>query len=315
MIMDVRKRTVPCNHVGEPMNVFGERDLIFFKVRFNNFRDVSGSVANEVTDREEWDECECCLCLPENYSEDGEPTQLAIYCHGAGGRVCEETNMIGGVTQILPCVDAGYAALDVNGAKTHGITMGNFEHLMALYKAYRHVVKNYNVTERIVLSGESMGGQVAVNFVNMFPNIVLTVGLFYPRLNMKSFETADGHFCLGTWDKTTVGSSGKSTREWIAEYFHFENGEWNEERVIGFEPYNNRSFTNENGEKVVIPPCPIKIWHGTVDTIVDPVVSSEYVKAVRRGGCYAELLIIEGIGHKTINSMREELRMWFDRFC
>ena len=91
--MDIRKRVVPNNHLGDPITSVGEREFIFFKVKFNNFRDVSGSTANEVTDREEWDECECCLCLPENYSEDGEPTQLAIYCHGAGGRVCEETNM------------------------------------------------------------------------------------------------------------------------------------------------------------------------------------------------------------------------------
>ena len=94
-----------------------------------------------------------------------------------------------------------------------------------------------------------------------------------------------------------------------------EGGLWNEERVIGFEPYHNRSFTNKNGEKVVIPPCPIKIWQGTVDTIVDPVITEEYVKAVRRGGCYVELRRIKGLGHKTIDAMRTELRMWFDRFC
>ena len=73
-------------------------------------------------------------------------------------------------------------------------------------------------------------------------------------------------------------------------------------------------FTNEKGEKVVIPPCPIKIWHGTADTVVDHVVSVEYIKAVRRGGCYGELRLIEGIGHQIIPAMQTELRMWFDRF-
>lgn len=305
--MDIRKRVVPNNHLGDPITSVGEREFIFFKVKFNNFRDVSGSTANEVTDREEWDECECCLCLPENYSEDGEPTQLAIYCHGAGGRVCEETNMIGGVTQILPCVDAGYAALDVNGSKTHGITMGCLEHLMALYKAYKHVVKNYNVTDRIVLSGESMGGQVAVNFANMFPSIVLTLGLFYPRLNIEGVEV-DGHYCLGTWDKFA------STREKIVENFRFPTNDWCEQNLIGFHSYKIRSFINNEGERVVIPPCPIKVWQGTEDKTVDPVMVEEFVNSIRRSGSYVEFHKLEGVAHRANDAMRQELLMWFNRF-
>ena len=61
-----------------------EYDCIFFKVTFNNFRDVSYSTANEVLDREEWDECECVLCLPDSYTDDGEETPLILSCHGAG---------------------------------------------------------------------------------------------------------------------------------------------------------------------------------------------------------------------------------------
>ena len=41
-------------------------EKIFFKVKFNNFREVSGSTANEVLDREEWSECEAVLCLPDS---------------------------------------------------------------------------------------------------------------------------------------------------------------------------------------------------------------------------------------------------------
>ena len=73
-------------------------------------------------------------------------------------------------------------------------------------------------------------------------------------------------------------------------------------------------YTIHKGEKVVIPPCPIKIWHGTADTVVDHVVSVEYIKAVRRGGCYGQLRLIEGIGHQIVPAMQTELRMWFDRF-
>ena len=82
---------------------------IYFKVRFNNFRDVSGSTANEVTDREEWDECECVLCLPDSYSEMGEETPLILSCHGAGSVVREDGGRTGGVAYCSECIKRGYA--------------------------------------------------------------------------------------------------------------------------------------------------------------------------------------------------------------
>ena len=308
-------RVVPMDQRGNPYPDGKERNLIYFNVKYNHHRDLCTSTAKEVADKEEFAECRAVLCLPDNYSDSGEKTQLIIACHGAGSVVDFETHRTGGLGGVLSCVDAGYAALDIDGADPSGLTMGNPEHVFALYRAYKYAIKHYNLTERVVLYGGSMGGQTAVNFANTFPSLCLALGIFYPRLNILSFETADGHHCHGTWDTTTPGKSGISTRERIILNFHMDGGEWNGDRVAGFEPYNNRSFTNEKGEKVVMPPCPIKIWHGTADSVIDPVISQEYVKAVRRGGCYAELRMIEGVGHWTIPSMRDELKMWFDRFC
>ena len=101
-------------------------EKIFFKVKFNNFRDVSGSTANEVLDREEWSECEAVLCLPDTYTEDGEPTQLILSCHGAGHTVSEEAAKLGGLGYAAECIRAGYAALDISGSAPHGLTMADF---------------------------------------------------------------------------------------------------------------------------------------------------------------------------------------------
>ena len=311
--MDIKKRTVPCNHVGEPMNVFGERNLIFFKVRFNNFRDVSGSVANEVTDREVWDECECCLCLPDSYTDDGEPTQLIISCHGAGSIVEEERNIVGGVSYVMRCVDEGYAALDVNGSVPNGLSMGCPEHIFALYKAYKHAVKNYNLTERVLVAGASMGGHTAMNFVHTFPSLVIAAGLIYPRLNIDGVDV-DGHHCIGTWEKNTPGADGKSTHDRIIDVYRFPTQEWCEENTIGFNPYHTRSFIGADGKKVTFVPCPIKVWQGLEDKTVDPVGTEEYVNSVRRSGSYIELKKIEGIAHKIVPVMREEILLWFNRF-
>ena len=307
-------RAVPRDLKGNLYPDKKERNLVYFNVKYNHNRHLCDSITPEVDDKEEWDECRAVLCLPDSYSETGKKTQLIIACHGAGTVVDRENLFAGGIGGTLKCIDAGYAALDIDGADRTGLSKGNPEHIFALYRAYKYAIEHFNLTERVVVHGASMGGMTATNFANTFPSICLALGLYYPRLNMRTFKTEDGHECLGTWDKLNPGADGRNKRDQILEYFHM-GSDWNLDRVAGFESYNNRSFTNDKGEKVVIPPCPVKIWHGNADTVVDHIVSVEYVKAIRRGGCYADLRIIDGLGHKTIDSMRTELRMWFDRFC
>ncbi len=65
--MDIRKVIIPCDKSGEPMSAELEREYIFFKARFNNFREISGSTENAVLDREQFAEFEAVLCLPDSY--------------------------------------------------------------------------------------------------------------------------------------------------------------------------------------------------------------------------------------------------------
>ena len=216
--MEIRKRIVPNTKKGEPISGAKEREYIFFKVKFNNFRVVFSTDENEVLDRFVEDECECVLTLPAGYSADGEPTPLIIACHGAGSRVCAENNLVGGVEQVSACVDAGYAALDVNGSVLHGSSMGCPEHIFALYKAYKYAIRHYNLSERVLIAGASMGGHTALNFANMFPSISLAIGIFYPRLNMDGVTVGD-HYCIGTWDKTERKNGAQSTRDKIIDIY------------------------------------------------------------------------------------------------
>ncbi|MBO7175769.1 MAG: hypothetical protein J6W14_00205, partial [Clostridia bacterium] len=217
------------------------------------------------------------------------------------------------VKYVKECVDAGFAALDVCGSELHGLTMGCPEHMMAAYKAYRYAIKHFNLSERVLVAGASMGGHSAMNFANMFPGIVTAIGMFYPRLNMDGV-TVDGHYCIGTWDKRNHAEGKPSTHDRIVDIYRFPADEWCEANTIGFNPYRTRSFVNADGERVVIPPCPIKIWQGTADTTVDPVMVQEFVRSVRRSGSYIELHMLEGVAHKISPVMREELVMWFNRF-
>jgi len=312
--MEIKKTIVHTAADGTTTSVEGGREYIFFTVKFNHFRDVSGSSQHIVTDREEWAECECVLALPESYTDEGAETPLIIACHGAGSRVCAASDLVGGLRMVPNCIDAGYAALDVCGSEPHGLTMGCPEHIFAIYKAYRYVIKHYNLSERVLVTGRSMGGHVAMNFANTFPGIVIALGLCFPRLNMDSVEI-DGHHCIGTWDKQgNAGADGKNTHSRIMDIYHFPTDEWCEENTIGFNPYRTRSFVNSEGKRVVIPPCPIKIWQGTEDKTVDPVMVEEFVNSVRRSNSYIEFHKLDGVTHQMTHVMRDELLMWFNRF-
>ena len=306
--MEIRKKVV------SKIDEDGEREVIFFKVRFNNFRDVSYSTANEVLDREEWDECECVLCLPDSYTDDGDETPLILSAHGAGSRVCEAENKTGGIGYCRECLKHGYAILDVCGSQPHGLTMGCPEHIFALHKAYLYATKHYNLSKRVFVAGASMGGHTAMNFAHTFPGIVVALGLIYPRLNMDGVEI-DGHYCIGTWDKTKKNeTTGLSTKDRIVDIYRFPEDEWFAPNTVGFNPYRTRSFIGADGKRVVIPPCPIKVWQGTADVTVDPVMVTEFVESVRRSGSYIEFHLMEGVGHKINDVMRTEIAMWFNRF-
>ena len=310
---EIRVRMIPNSVKGEALPNEREREYIYFSVRYNRYRDVSDSAENRVLDREEIAECECVLCLPDNYTGQGEKTPLILSFHGAGSRVCAADHTVGGVSYVSQCIDAGFAALDVCGSAPHGLTMGCPEHLLAAYHAYRYAVRHYHLDERVLVAGASMGGHTAINFINMFPNLPAAVGIFYPRLNIDG-AVIDGHYCIGTWDKTTRRDDKPSTHDRVAEIYHFPSGEWFEDSTLGFNPYRSRSWLDGAGQRVVLPPCPIKIWQGTADTTVDPVMTEAYVNSVRRAGCYIELRKLEGVGHTITPVMRQELVLWFRRF-
>lgn len=306
--MEIRKELRMGGPYGDKL-----RQCIFFTVNYNHFRDVDTSTTAQVRDREEMATCECVLCLPENYSADGEQTPLILSFHGAGPYVSAADDAVGGVEYVQSCIDAGYAALDVCGSEPHGFTMGCPEHLFAAYKAYRYAVKHYNLSEKVLVAGASMGGHTAMNFANLFPSLVLAAGLFFPRLHIESV-TVNGHNCVGTWDKRNPNKKLPSTHDLILEIYHFKEDAWSDETTIGFNPYRTRGFVNADGERVVIPPCPIKIWQGTADKTVDPVFIEEYVRSVRRSGSYIELHNMEGVGHSQTHEMCTELVYWFNRF-
>ena len=116
------------------------------------------------------------------------------------------------------------------------------------------------------------------------------------------------------YDKTEKKANSQSTRDKIIDIFRFPENEWCEENTIGSNPYKLRSFIGADGKRVVIPPCPIKIWQGTADKVTDPVMAAEFISSIHRSGSYAEIHLLDGVGHNVTEVMKEEQLFWFNRF-
>ncbi|MBO7377141.1 MAG: alpha/beta hydrolase [Clostridia bacterium] len=289
--------------------------LIWFKVKYNSF--AGGSLSDEpetVTDRYEEGISEAVLSLPDSYSEEGCAVPLIFCAHGSGGRVCEAEDARGGLKYLGEGILSRYAAFDIHGTRPDGRSYGNRRYCEAVNRAYETIVSEYNVERRLFVSGASMGGICALNFVNLFPNIVKAIGLFYPRTNLHG-EFLGSKLEHGSFDAIRDAKKDFWLREVIADQYGFSQTVFFEkEKTAGLDPWNNRTVVID-GKRYSELPCPIKIWHGDADVSVEYRFSAEYIAALRRRGCYAELRRLRGRGHKINSVMQEELGLWFDRFA
>lgn len=111
------------------------------------------------------------LALPESYTNEGKPTRLIIYCHGAGTNYSKDIARFPNDV-LLPeyFLSEGYAILDMDGE-----CYPNYEYqhtyipesLQCYLAAYKWVVKNYNICkDGIFLAGRSMGGGMCFSILN-----------------------------------------------------------------------------------------------------------------------------------------------------
>lgn len=285
----------------------------WFETTFNTVYDnVTGISDDKVQDGYGEGVTEGVLRLPDCYSEDGDPVPLILCAHGSGGRVSREENKAGGIGYAAAAISAGYAAFDIHGTRPDGRSYGNRRYTEAVWRAYRYILKNYNVEPGLFVCGASMGGLSAMNYLNIYPGTVRAVGLFYPRLNLKEV-TVNGVRYRGSWD-VPKKKEGFLLKDIISEEYGFtETGVWEPEKTVGLDPWYNRTVVID-GKRHTFLPCPIKIWHGAHDVTVDYALSTEYIAGVRRAGGYAELRTLECRKHAHGDVMHEELRLWFDRF-
>lgn len=282
---------------------------IHFTVDVNvNF--PNDSTSDSVQDAEDIETMQCVLILPSNYNNNIKtPTKLCVYCHGAGGIVNSSTG--GEISGASYLVNAGYAVLDCAGVVGNQTSAGSCQNMggpiaiQGYRKAIEYVMNNYNVEDKIYLHGGSMGGLMALNLVNSYPEIVKVLSLFFPVTDMYN------QAWLHPW---WAGDYG--TKKMIATLYNFDDNTgltYEANKVIGFNPINNKSI-EVNNDKYTSLPVPIKIWHGTADTTVDISYSRLFVEHLKNYGCVAELREVNGMGHSANNTIKTEELYWLNRF-
>lgn len=289
------------------MNTFKpySKGYIYFTVQVNQNFDNNVDITNQIQDCKDMADVYCVLKLPENYSPIGKKVPIVMYCHGAGGQV--KSDDAGELYNADKLVEAGYAVFDVNGSNNnyveHSQHMGGPRAIEAYKKAFKYIKENYNVEDRLLVHGHSMGGLTALNFTIANPEMIKAVGVYYPVTDL--YKQA----WLNPWFH-------EETKIALATEYNFDDKSGNTyeaDKLVGYNPINNNSVTVGDAQYNFFP-VPLKIWHGNADIVVSLGCTQQYVENIKNAGGRVHLRIVDGMGHDQIDLLHTEELMWFDRW-
>lgn len=264
--------------------------------------------------------------LPQGYSENGTPTPIIMIFHGAGfyvsasnwgvssGGAEGESAAFDNLTQYF--VYCGYAVCDVNAYDNTvpNRTFGSQRTIIAYKKLIEYVKDHYNVEKAVNGFGFSMGGLVALNYINEFSDLKC-LAIASPVVAL--YE--QGYYGSATWKSAIANSYGFD----VPSGFEFSSGTpteeeneiWNENTSLtnGYDPFV-RSKTNTANTHYPF----MRIWHGDSDTAVSYLKSKEFSDEVRERLVDCTYRLVEGAGHEICYGgsgvcLREYVR-FFNRF-
>lgn len=277
---------------------------------------------------------------PSSYASHGKPTRVIAMLHGYSGIV--NSNVMG-YSNLATWSDwrqkyltEGYAVMDINGVGVSSGTEGdaNSHHwggavsIETLDKAFEYLKTNYNVEEKMLLHGTSMGGVLAQTYAKAYPNKVLAVGLFAPAslmpfalyssandtiANMWGYESASDAKADGFHNMVGLAP--------FAECLAWKDGTLQEMDWGGID--NSGSIQETISEIVQFDlmeyfPVPIRCWQGTADASVDQSITRQTIEGYRRGGSVASIRLVEGAAHNlctgSVGLVVEEAISWFKRY-
>ncbi len=258
------------------------------------------------------------VILPPSYSQNGKPTQVIAMLHGASGYVAP------GVTgysvqkwkdwQNL-YLSHGFAVLETNGWGISTSSDNKSRHwacppaLETIDKAFETIKSQYNIADKLMLHGTSMGGATAWAYALSHPNKVSAIGLFSPAT--LSWIMLKDRNLENDYELSALNWQYESVAEAISDDF---------QRIVGYDPiiaamrYKDGLYTpisqlanhdvlqyGEAGNEYILVghalPFPVRIWHGTSDPTVPYKLSEIVVNAYRRGGQNVSMRYCPGETH------------------
>jgi dienelactone hydrolase len=270
------------------------------------------------------------LYLPANYSPDGEPVKLVIYCKQGSSQITSSSNPIESVGFYNYLISLGYAVLGVDGVPDawrdelgldNTRVVGNPVAVQGTEKAYNYVVENYNIaSDGCFISGYSQGGHYAQNVIDLTDIPILAAAEQSPVCSMRYHQ----------WDLTASQTIGgvkftKAARLNVARIYGFPTIESNADLldlaydaslVAAYDPWVRNSqnvytgfvqksnlwylpdgTTPDDITMTHTVKCPIKIWCAEDDTAISADVMKVFVKAIQNAGGTAEISVAESGGH------------------
>ena len=209
-----------------PLKNIGGPSAIFFKYNidsaFDDFEDTLKSTAEQ--NSEEIGEDEAILLLPQNYTPDGEPTKLIIYCHGARNTAFTYKSTPPNFT------DGGFAVVQFTGVPSNrrnmdfcgdGVSMGNWQFIRCAAAVFRYCCEHFNIDRSgVYLCGQSLGGLCALNIAMSGCLPVRAIALDAPVIDL--FHDA---YFNGAW---LDSNSNGSTPIMVAWCYNWDGINWEE---------------------------------------------------------------------------------------
>lgn len=299
-----------------------EEQMHCFTVRVNRTAPPGSHPGTENRDRADYRDTPCVLVLPESYDPAGEPCPIILFAHGYGGYVTENSwrELEKGEGNLAAYfVSHGFAVFDVDnttGSRTGKTDLGCPQLLESYRKAWDHIRRRFNVQDRYLIYSVSFGTFTAMNLMVHEPAYVKAACMTGCRFSVKTV------FDRGTYN------------EQIARCFGFDDpsGEtWEEDKLAGFDPYEQITLMTGfdpvwgwtkprwTGKEILplqLPPVKAMVSTGDQRELKEALRA---LRALRNAGNELHLRIVEGLNHSeicgcSVGELREEVRMWFERF-
>lgn len=312
---------VPQSLVKKQVNA---NEILYFETLVSSplYNGVSGTSEEQVTDTlSGWG-----IMFPQSYSSVGKQTPVIAMLHGLNGFVSSTVlgypSSASWISWRDMYLSAGFAVLDVNG---YGVSTsddvksrsyGNQQFVETLDKAFEYVKANYNVCDKLLLHGTSMGGGGALSYLMNHANKIAGVGLFAPALLPYSLRKAgDGASALTAWGYADAQEAFDDDYKRLVGYAPMMEGDFSWKTVNPSAQNPIIEFTSPTR----LPHVPIRIWQGTNDEQVPYANTQKLVDLLRLGNVDVKLRTITNGTHNVSvgdpSYVRSEAVSWFKRFA